>query len=210
MRKDPAQTRRVLPHRASRRVRSQGEVDQVLRRGIGEHLHPQCVSGDEGHMGNPSQPHRPHELSGLFPLPRRRPRGQGRQMPSPRTARPATTCSPWMRRSPRCSRTSASRRPAARRNQGTEGLGTSPVFSQGDRQGARFWIARQHFMGETFRNDVGRLLGALVKSVRPGRPSVPQSQSLSRCLSRYNRANKTTHVCLIPKSGRCASGSRSR
>ena len=40
----------------------------------GEHLHPQRVSRYEGDLGNASQPHRPHELSGLLPLPRRRPR----------------------------------------------------------------------------------------------------------------------------------------
>ena len=44
-----------------------------------QHLHPQCVSGYEGDLGNASQPHRAHELPGLLPLPRWRPHRAGRQ-----------------------------------------------------------------------------------------------------------------------------------
>ena len=41
-------------------------------------LQPECVSVHEGHLGNASQPHRAPGISRLLPLPRRRPRGQGR------------------------------------------------------------------------------------------------------------------------------------
>ena len=60
----------------------------------------------EGHLGNASQPHRAHELSGLLPLPRRRPRRQETAPASRRTAPPATTCWPWKKPSRRCSPTS--------------------------------------------------------------------------------------------------------
>ena len=37
--------------------------------GTGARLHDERVSGYEGDVGNASQPHRAHELSGMLPLP---------------------------------------------------------------------------------------------------------------------------------------------
>jgi hypothetical protein len=48
------------------------------RQGTRGALRPECLSVHEGHLGNPSQPHRPHGISGLLPLPRWQPRSERR------------------------------------------------------------------------------------------------------------------------------------
>ena len=55
----------------------------------------------EARLGLPPEQHRPRGLPGLLPLPRREPRVQGREGRSRPTARPATRCSRWKRRTRR-------------------------------------------------------------------------------------------------------------
>ena len=78
--KIPAAACGLLSHPASRGA---GTQRQTLVKSAGEELvtlYSQNVFPVyEGDLGDASQPHRPHELSGLLPLPRWRPLRQGRQ-----------------------------------------------------------------------------------------------------------------------------------